>query len=63
MGSFLALSIGPVPALSKVPPRKAKKRTKEIEERVRYHDIKDMFKAGRQGEGDNTDSKENIEID
>ena len=62
MGSFLALTTGPVPELSKVPPRRIKKRTKQVEELARYHDIREMFKAVRQGKGNKTD-KAVIEMD
>ena len=41
--------------------RKIKKQTKQMEEPATYHDIRDMFKAGRQGKGNNT--KTAIEID
>ena len=51
MGSFLALTTGPVPGPSKVNPRKFTKRTKQMKEPARYRDISDMFKAGRQGKG------------
>ena len=62
MGLFLALTTGPVLESSKIPSRKIKKRTKQMEEPARY-DIKDMFKTGRQGKGNNADNKAVIEID
>ena len=71
MGSFLALTTGPVPEPSKIPRRKIKKkRTKQIREKqskakrepARYHDVSDMFIADRQGKGNNTDNKTVIEI-
>lgn len=63
MGSFLALNTGPVPGPSKVLPTKVKKQIKQIEEPAKHHDIRDIFKAGCQGKGNNTDTKAVIEID
>ena len=48
MGSFLALTTDPIPEAAKVPPRKIKKRTKQMEEPARYHDLKDSKQVDRE---------------
>ena len=63
MGSFLALSIESSSGAFKGTLYKSKKTNKGNKRTSKVSYIKNMFKAGRQGQGDNTDSKANIEID
>ena len=58
--SFLVLTTGPA---FKGAPRKIKNQIKEMEEPARYCDMRDIFKAGQQEKGNNTDNKTVIEID
>lgn len=63
LGSFLILTTGPVPEASKKPLAKSKTQTKQIDKQAKYHNIRDMFKAGWHGKKNNTDYKAVIEAD